>query len=89
VAVAVEWLRTCREKHPACLSNTDVPLLTCLFDVGPLCLNLIRLMCTLGRKGVYIALSYCWGGGIDMRTIKKIVGNWEKQILDLELLRTF
>jgi len=88
-SVVAEWLRTCREDHPACSSNMNVPLPTRLLDVGPLESDSIRLIVTTGQKGSYIALSHCWGGGIEMRTTRDSIEARKRQILYSELPRTF
>jgi len=84
-----EWLRTCREGHAACPSNIDVILPTRLLDVGPLGSDSIRLIVTAGQKGSYIALSHCWGGGIEVQTTKDNIEDRKNAILDSQLPATF
>lgn len=88
-SVAREWLRQCRENHPACSSNTDVPLPTRLLDVGSFESNSIRLRITTGQRGLYTALSHCWGGCIDMLTTRDSIAARQKQILYSDLTKTF
>ncbi|KIW99704.1 uncharacterized protein Z518_11117 [Rhinocladiella mackenziei CBS 650.93] len=88
-SIVTEWLRLCREDHPAYPSNTDVPLPTRLLDVGPFESNSIRLRVTAGQRGLYTALSHCWGGDIEIRTTRDSIAARQKQILYSDLPKTF
>lgn len=63
LAVAAEWLDSCLNDHEKCgmQADTEKPLPSRVIDVGddntpP------KLITTGGKLGIWIALSYCWGG---------------------------
>ncbi|KAM5349252.1 hypothetical protein ACJ41O_005759 [Fusarium nematophilum] len=62
-------LRTCRESHPLC-RKTEARLPTRVLDIGDTRDGHIRLIESLGFMAAeYVALSYCWGNAVAMRTL--------------------
>lgn len=77
LSVAASWLKECRENHPSCDLESNLPLPTRVIDVGR---GNSREPFLLETKGLtpepYVALSYCWGYWEQhppMKTVKKDV----------------
>ena len=66
-----EWLRACLSKHPDddCPPPEERPFPTRLIDVGSLdggeC---PKLFVSSGKRGLYVALSHCWGNEVPLKT---------------------
>jgi len=87
--IVADWLGICRDSHPSCPRNTDVQLPSRVLYVGKADSDRIYLRHVSRERGSYVALSHCWGGGIDIRTTRE---NYERQrdgILFAELPKTF
>jgi Heterokaryon incompatibility protein (HET) len=86
-----EWLRDCNENHSdhGSSSAIDNELPTRVLDVGdaqnP---NRLLLYQTKGRRGKYIALSYCWGDGKPISTTKETIEAHRKAIKFDDLPKT-
>ncbi|KAH6895915.1 heterokaryon incompatibility protein-domain-containing protein [Thelonectria olida] len=67
------WLNECQNKHPQCkvnhISSKKCPLPTRLINVEDSKRPFLQET-TASTKGPYIALSYCWGEGEQVRTLK-------------------
>src|SRR5271170_4131983 len=72
------WLNTCISHHPDCslslsyekIREEETPLPTRVINVDPNAQNPPRLIDSNGRRGRYVALSYCWGTTSVVRTLK-------------------
>lgn len=64
------WLQSCLNSHVACVKpSSDTPLPTRIIDVGSSgSSDEPRLIESCGRRGLYIALSHCWGGKVALTT---------------------
>jgi hypothetical protein len=91
-ALAQEWMNECFTNHPKCGAPESVDLPTRLVRISPVGAPESAQLCyTLGQKGNYCTLSYCWGGPQPFATtldvydtyIKKLpYSNLPKTILD-------
>jgi hypothetical protein len=88
-AVVAEWLSICRDNHPVCPRNGDVPLPTRVLDVSRAGVDQIRLRKVSGQGGSYLALSHCWGGKIAMQTTRENLNARKEGIRFGELPETF
>ena len=71
IARILRWKRTCERTHKTCGTNTDPALPSRVLDVSGLeSLNEVVLVETNGRLGKYLALSHCWGGTSQFRTLR-------------------
>jgi hypothetical protein len=67
--VAKSWITECEIANEECPKQKMVKLPTRLVEVSPLMQpKAARLRTTAGQKGLYIALSYCWGGPQPFKT---------------------
>ncbi|KAH8727761.1 heterokaryon incompatibility protein-domain-containing protein [Phaeosphaeriaceae sp. PMI808] len=95
------WLRNCVEEHPQCQKsfsgdkfdldeNMDEtqPLPTRTLEVGR-DNDHIRLVSTVGKKGVYIALSHRWGPRKNLRTLNGNLKDHLKKINIEDMPHTF
>ena len=66
--LAQKWLQGCLHSHATCpKSNPETPLPTRIIDVGPSnALTEPYLLHSNGKRGLYIALSHCWGGKVPL-----------------------
>lgn len=55
------WLRECRGHKRCSTLHEDSPLPTRVIEVSPLGRRCARVVETKGLRGIYAALSYCWG----------------------------
>lgn len=63
------WMATCDEHHQPCLRLRSGPLPTRVLDVSdPVSLRLCDV--NSGDDCQYAALSYCWGGGNQVKTTR-------------------
>jgi hypothetical protein len=92
-SVMLEWLNTCLDSHPGCSKNTEAPLPTRLLEVqrgqdGEL--HSIRLTSTTReQRGIYAALSHCWGGTIEKRATRRNMSTYQDGILLPDLPQNF
>ncbi|KAF2188650.1 hypothetical protein K469DRAFT_519736, partial [Zopfia rhizophila CBS 207.26] len=79
-----QWMVKCENEHPECrrgLSGipidveTDLP--TRVIYVGP---EHVRLVETKGTRGIYAALSYCWGGSSRLVTTNQNLEDLKRKI---------
>ncbi|KAK5627655.1 hypothetical protein RRF57_003370 [Xylaria bambusicola] len=67
---ARQWLKTCCNKHSTCPSPKRSPLPTRVIDVSAETLRLIDTQEEGLKHGMYVTLSYCWGGPQPVTTTK-------------------
>ncbi|KAE9368280.1 HET-domain-containing protein, partial [Stipitochalara longipes BDJ] len=74
LSLGSNWLKTCLDEHPYCSRTTErtMPLPTRVIDVGGVNLR-PSLHLSHGENGVWIALSYCWGGETDFKLTQATV----------------
>jgi len=67
--IASMWLARCTQYHGTeCRKLQDVKLPTRLLHIPHSDAEMIKLENTGGQSGQYVALSHCWGSGIDVQT---------------------
>ncbi|VBB81707.1 Putative protein of unknown function [Podospora comata] len=77
------WLNECLRNHKLCNAFQRAYMPKRLIEVtttaasGSLCARLV----TNPTPGRYAALSYCWGGDQKSKTIRSVLGTYEKEIL--------
>ncbi|KAF2656521.1 HET-domain-containing protein, partial [Lophiostoma macrostomum CBS 122681] len=71
------WLQECSRTHSACGAATEHELPTRVIDVGRDGEQEPRLVETSGRRGQWVALSYCWGGAPPLTTAETYERNLE------------
>ncbi|KAK5657440.1 hypothetical protein OQA88_3012 [Cercophora sp. LCS_1] len=91
--VVTEWMRVCRDQHSgACPPMAEgQPLPKRILDAGtdPEGAFVVLAETTPGQRGVYFALSHCWGGKIDIRTEKSNIQARKAGIRFADLPKTF
>ena len=76
--LAYSWLQRCSLYHGRpCFPQTDGPLPTRLIYIPQNGSHRLTLENTEGKTGKYVALSHCWGDGIGIRTLKKLLSSRE------------
>jgi hypothetical protein len=60
--LASNWLDDCLSNHPGCTTTPDASLPTRVIDVCQGTMSKLHIS-SLGERGRYLALSYCWGAG--------------------------
>ncbi|KAF8854065.1 HET-domain-containing protein [Acephala macrosclerotiorum] len=61
--MAKQWINKCEHEHEECPGSDLAELPTRLIEISPPgAPEYARITSTKGRKGIYAALSYCWGG---------------------------
>ena len=88
-AIVQDWIKVCRDTHPACQNNINVELPTRIVEVGLVDPDQIRLNKSLGQNGKYLALSHCWGGGIAIKITQENLATREEGIRFVDLPKTF
>lgn len=84
------WLHDCASEHPACPDTTSAPLPTRVLDVrSGSATGDVKLKCTNHERGDFIALSYCWGGVVPLRTLSTNFASRIERIRWHDLPRTF
>jgi hypothetical protein len=72
--LAASWMEKCSRYHGRpCYKQSDGPLPTRLICIPENVHYQLRLVNTEGQTGRYVALSHCWGEGIDTRTLKALL----------------
>jgi hypothetical protein len=68
--LARDWLRTCTEQHKGdCRPMQDQPLPARVIDIGPPEIPISpKIYLSAGEKGMYVALSHCWGSTMPVKT---------------------
>ncbi|KAF2248862.1 HET-domain-containing protein [Trematosphaeria pertusa] len=68
--LAQTWLHSCLHKHSTCPKpDPETPLPTRVIDLGPSDASIEPyLLHSNGKKGLYVALSHCWGGKVPLTT---------------------
>lgn len=61
--MALQWIKNCINEHPKCPRQVPTALPTRLVDVGSDRQEPSLYISPAGARGVYAALSYCWGPG--------------------------
>lgn len=80
-----QWLDLCAT-HPDCGPLNDSPLPTRLIEVSPADNNgNPRIALTKGKRGKYVALSYCWGGRQEGMTRKNNISTRLQGLDSMEL----
>ncbi|KAK4226737.1 heterokaryon incompatibility protein-domain-containing protein [Podospora fimiseda] len=71
LSIIHEWIDDCRYNHSGCsFMMAEVPLPTRVLAVGKVDWEKVYILESVGGKGRYTALSYCWGGDISSKTTK-------------------
>jgi hypothetical protein len=78
-----EWLERCLKKHRLCQDEVNL-LPTRLIDVGDADQEPF-LFVSDGRLGKWVALSYCWGQSVPVKTERANIDERQKQIWRSEL----
>ncbi|KAI0512607.1 heterokaryon incompatibility protein-domain-containing protein [Xylaria bambusicola] len=85
---ARQWLKTCCNKHSTCPSPKRSPLPTRVIDVSAETLRLIDTRAEGLKHGMYVTLSYCWGGPQPVTTTKATLQQNLRMIPSDELPQT-
>lgn len=92
-ALAKYWMATCEEGHQLCNSTkrltVETQLPTRVIAVGGESDPTVRLRLTMGRKGRYAALSYCWGKTSIIHTDNSNYTQHQSSISIAAMSRTF
>jgi hypothetical protein len=91
LSMIADWLRDCGDNHSLCASPSSVPLPKRLLqlegrEIPP---GQVRLALTAGMRGLYAAVSYCWGSVIPLTTTKESFPDHMRGILIQDLPKTF
>jgi hypothetical protein len=88
--MAKRWLQRCEEDHVHCKPAADAALPTRLIDIGQAKDHKLRLhLPKLGDRGLYVALSYCWGNANQLKTTSSTLQSHLTEGFDiLELPKT-
>lgn len=92
----IEWLEECLHQHEHCPSplnssgQFDPPSLPVrVLDCGPPNGNpedKVKLLISNGKRDTYVALSYCWGRTLQLRTLKNNIDSHVKDGIQMDKL---
>ena len=88
-AEAREWMKQCITNHEKCPPNMPVGLPTRLVKVSTLGEPESARLCEIdGQRGYYCALSYCWGGDQDHKTLLECYEQYKTELPYSDLPKT-
>ncbi|PVH71624.1 HET-domain-containing protein [Cadophora sp. DSE1049] len=86
--LAASWLKTCVDTHPSCRSDSSTlqeqALPTRVIDVGSPGTQNPSLVETHGKKGHYVALSYCWGDPRFHNVLKTTASTYASHLIRID-----
>ncbi len=90
IALYKDWLRTCDQSHTLCHLAQDAFYPRRLLDVGISGRNRQVRLCEPGGEAIrYLALSYCWGDKVPLKTLRSNLADHERAIPWATLPKSF